>query len=77
MCSSDLAHMPMAVALEFSNAAAALNCTAVGARGHVPSRSEVDSLIALASAGKIGRREAPEILDQLAAQTGRSSVVRQ
>jgi sulfofructose kinase len=76
-CYAMLAQMRMDLALEFSNAAAALNCTAVGARGHVPTRSEVDSLIALSAAGKIGRRTAPEILEQLASHAGHSSVVRQ
>ena len=32
-------------ALTFSNAAAGLNCTALGARGHVPTRAEVHALL--------------------------------
>ena len=36
----------MEKALEFSNAAAAINCTAIGARGHIPALSEIEALIA-------------------------------
>jgi sulfofructose kinase len=39
-------HMDLGAALEFSNAAAALNCTALGARGHIGSLGEVRALIA-------------------------------
>jgi sulfofructose kinase len=67
LCYAILEGMPMAKALEFSNAAAALNCTAIGARGHVPFRSEVDALIAAASTGKVRRREAPDIAGRTAA----------
>ncbi len=73
-CYAMLKAMPLFEALEFSNAAAALNCTAIGARGHIPTRSEVDSLIAVASSGKIARRYAPEIVEQLAEQTRLASV---
>ena len=41
-CYAMLAGMPMEKALEFSNAAAAINCTAIGARGHIPELSEVE-----------------------------------
>jgi sulfofructose kinase len=60
-CYAILEGMPMERALEFSNAAAALNCTAIGARGHVPARAEVDSLLNAAKAGKVRRHEAPDI----------------
>lgn len=40
-------------ALHFSNAAAGLNCTALGARGHVPQRAEVEALL------QTGRHRAP------------------
>jgi sugar/nucleoside kinase (ribokinase family) len=60
-CYAMLEGMAMPRALEFANAAAALNCTAIGARGHVPNRAEVESLIAAASTGKIKRLEAPEV----------------
>jgi sulfofructose kinase len=45
-CYAMLNRMNMNAALEFSNAAAALNCTALGARGHVGSLEEVRLLIA-------------------------------
>ena len=38
-CFAMLEGMPMRQALDFSNAAAALNCTAIGARGHIGSQS--------------------------------------
>ncbi|MGA8029980.1 MAG: PfkB family carbohydrate kinase [Bryobacteraceae bacterium] len=70
-CYAMLKAMPMYQALEFANAAAAINCTAIGARGHIPSRSEVESLIASAAAGKIERRDAPEIAERAAAGLAR------
>lgn len=45
-CYSLLQQMPLAQALEFSNAMAALNCTAMGARGHIAGRDEIQQLIA-------------------------------
>ncbi len=51
-------------ALEFSNAAAALNCTALGARGHMPILSEIESLLAGAAAGKVLRRALPEVAER-------------
>jgi sulfofructose kinase len=47
--------MAMRDALEFSNAAAAINCTAIGARGHVPSLLEVETLMESARAGTVAR----------------------
>ncbi len=47
---------PMGEALDFSNAAAALNCTGVGARGHIAVREEVEALLQGAKAGKVKRR---------------------
>ncbi|HEY3939615.1 MAG TPA: carbohydrate kinase family protein [Bryobacteraceae bacterium] len=67
LCYAILEGMPMGRALEFSNAAAALNCTAIGARGHVPLRSEVDALMTAASVGKVRRREAPDVAGRTAA----------
>lgn len=57
-CYAMLANMPMQSALEFSNAAAAINCTAIGARGHIPTGSEVERLIEEKQAS---RREDPDI----------------
>lgn len=51
-------------ALEFSNAAAALNCTAIGARGHIPVLSEIELLLAGAAAGKVFRRALPEVAER-------------
>ncbi len=39
-CYAVLQQMPLAEALEFSNAMAALNCTAFGARGHIATARE-------------------------------------
>lgn len=71
-CYAVLTGMQMQSALDFSNAAAALNCTAVGARGHIPARSEVDSLIALASAGKLRRHEDDSIAERVITQASES-----
>ncbi len=65
-CYAILEGMPLNQALEFANAAAALNCTAVGARGNVASRPEVDSLIAKGRTAKVRRREDPEICARVA-----------
>jgi sulfofructose kinase len=45
-CYSVLQKMPLAEALEFSNAMAALNCTGTGARGHLAALEEVRALMA-------------------------------
>ncbi len=73
-CYAMLAKMPIDHALEFSNAAAALNCTAIGARGHVPARSEVDALLAAAAAGQAARREAREITERLSSPAPEASI---
>ncbi len=65
-CYAVLSGMEMEEALEFSNAAAALNCTAVGARGHIPARTDIEALRELASDGKIARRVDSEISERLA-----------
>jgi sulfofructose kinase len=44
-CYSVIENMPVRDALEFSNAMAALNCTALGARGHIASIAEAQALI--------------------------------
>jgi sulfofructose kinase len=72
-CYAMLARMDMQTALDFSNAAAALNCTAIGARGHIPARSEVDSLIELASSGKIRRHSDPDIAQRVSANAFRTA----
>jgi sulfofructose kinase len=59
-----LTGMPMQEALDFSNAAAALNCTAIGARGHIASRTEVDALLASPAAGGENRRIDSEIAER-------------
>jgi len=55
-CYSVLQRMPIADALEFSNAMAALNCTAVGARGGIATIDQARHLMAHGQ-----RRELPEI----------------
>jgi sulfofructose kinase len=73
-CYAVLNDLPLERALEFSNAAAALNCTAVGARGHIPTLFEVNSLIANATAGSIARRYAREIMEQFASKASEASM---
>ncbi len=65
-CCAMLDGMAMEAALEFSNAAAALNCTAIGARGHVPTRTEIKTLMTNAASGKVQRLSADEIVERLA-----------
>jgi sulfofructose kinase len=55
-CYAVLQQMPIAEALEFSNAMAALNCTAVGARGGIATLDEARALLAHGQ-----RRSQPEI----------------
>ena len=59
-CYSMLQGMSVPDALEFSNAAAAINCTAIGARGHIPTLEEVHDLLARAQSGEVARRVDPE-----------------
>lgn len=66
-CFGMLQGMPMQQVLDFSNAAAALNCTAIGARGHIAARHEVDDLISLSDAGQVSRHIDQEIADRCAA----------
>lgn len=56
-CYAVLKKMPIADALEFSNAMAALNCTEAGARGHIAGREEA---LRFMQAG-ISRREHPAL----------------
>jgi len=56
--------MPMLDALEFSNAMAALNCTALGARGGICGLPEIRSLMARAE-----RRSQAEFASRTAAST--------
>ena len=69
LCYAILEEMPLNQALEFANAAAALNCMAIGARGHIATRAEVDALVAKARTGKVRRREDPDICARVAAQS--------
>jgi sulfofructose kinase len=55
-CYAVLQQMTIADALEFSNAMAALNCTAFGVRGGIATLAEVRGLLASGS-----RRENPDI----------------
>jgi sulfofructose kinase len=59
-CYSMLQGMSVPDALEFSNAAAAINCTAIGARGHIPTLEEVRDLLARGQSGEVARHIDPE-----------------
>lgn len=61
LCYGLLTGMDLHPTLEFANAAAAINCTAIGARGHLPARDEVEHL---QRHGK--RHRSREIEDRLA-----------
>jgi sulfofructose kinase len=65
-CYAVLQEMPMRDALEFSNAMAALNCTALGARGGIRGLEEIRGLMARAE-----RRVHPEFAARAAAITGK------
>ncbi len=65
-CYAMLSGMGMQDALDFSNAAAALNCTDIGARGHIPYRAEVEDLLSAAKTGTVCRREAVHIAERCA-----------
>jgi sulfofructose kinase len=65
-CYAMLEGMPLEEALQFSNAAAALNCTAIGARGHIATKQEIDELLALGASGAVSRHIDQEIADRCA-----------
>ena len=65
-CYAVLQNMPMRDALEFSNAMAALNCTALGARGGVATVQEAKALVQRAE-----RRSQPDF--ELRARTRSAS----
>jgi sulfofructose kinase len=60
-CYAVLEGMPMPDALDFSNAMAALNCTALGARGGIHTLNDVRTLI-----GRAERRSHPEFASRAA-----------
>jgi len=65
-CYAVLQDMPMGEALDFSNAMAALNCTALGARGGIRQLDDVRALI-----GRAERRSHPEFASRAAKGAGR------
>ena len=65
-CYAVLQEMPMRDALEFSNAMAALNCTALGARGGIRGLEEIHGLMARGE-----RRVDPEFAARAAAIAGK------
>lgn len=65
-CYAVLSGMGMQDCLDFSNAAAALNCTDIGARGHIPYPAEIEDLISAAKAGTVRRREAVHFAERCA-----------
>jgi sugar/nucleoside kinase (ribokinase family) len=62
-CYAVLQQMPIADALEFSNAMAALNCTAAGARGRIADRNEARQFMQ----SSVARREHPAIAPRVKA----------
>lgn len=68
-CCAMVEGMPLEQALEFSNAAAALNCTGIGARGHIPVRSEIADLIKSSRDGNVKRRVLPEMVERCREQS--------
>jgi sulfofructose kinase len=60
-CYAVLQAMPMRQALDFSNAMAALNCTALGARGGIRGLDDVASLM-----GRAERRSHPDYAQRAA-----------
>lgn len=70
-CYSVVRAMPWNAALEFSNAAAAFNCTAFGARGKIASLQEIDCLIASGAARHTADEIAAEVLFRNAGVPGR------
>ena len=72
-CYAMLSGMRMQEALDFSNAAAALNCTDIGARGHIPYRADIDALISAARNGTVRRRHAAHIAERCACKAAPAS----
>lgn len=64
-CYAVLQGMPIAETLDFSNAMAALNCTALGARGGIQGLPEATALMARAE-----RRSHPDFLERARSGTG-------
>ena len=64
-CFAILQGVPLQQALDYSNAAAAINCTGIGARGHIPTGAEVNSLLSSAAESKVKRRVHNEIAGRL------------
>lgn len=75
-CYAILSGMRMQDALDFSNAAAALNCTDIGARGHIPYPAEIETLMSAAKTGTVRRREAVHIAERCALKTAPASAAR-
>lgn len=63
-CYALLQQMPMESALEFSNAMAALNCKALGARGHLATLQELEAFRNRVSKGEIAKRIHAEIAER-------------
>ena len=70
-CYSVLQQMPLAAALEFCNAMAALNCIAMGARGNIATVEDARKLIAGGH-----RREDPEIANRVKSNRVKSKRVK-
>jgi sulfofructose kinase len=76
LCYARLRNMGAHSALEFANAAAAINCTAIGARGHIPTLPEVEAVLQQASRGAIRRHGSKEIQERLAEMNSLAAVAK-
>jgi sulfofructose kinase len=76
LCYARLRSMSAQSALVFANAAAAINCTAIGARGHIPTLAEVDAFLLQSSRGAIKRHASEEIEERLAEVNSLASVAK-
>ena len=76
-CYAILAGMSIGPALDFSNAAAALNCTAIGARGHIPALDEIRAILAAAANNVLRRHSSAEIAGRLSEINSLAAVARQ
>jgi sulfofructose kinase len=76
-CYGVLAGMTIEAVLDFANAAAALNCTGIGARGHLPVLSEVEALLAASARHTVGRRVSDDVMERLAEMNTLAAITQQ
>lgn len=73
-CYAMVMGFPLQQALTFSNAAAAINCTGIGARGHIPTLPEVGALLTDAERGNVHRLVSREIAERAVPNLSKASV---